>query len=137
VNSTGFAINIIIRMLVYYTFQDSNGRPFLDNSTKQTWAVDIPSFVNIGEMKELLGFRHLLDPLSLTMLNFYRSLENVENVEESTSYRFGSCVDFPMIVSVDKEQNLDTPFVRTRDLPISRVLSYLVSRDTKYQTRTI
>jgi hypothetical protein len=120
-------------MRVYYTLQDPNGQPFPDHSTKQTWRVDIPSSVNIGEMQERLGMWHLLDPSSLTMFN---PLHYVKTVEESISYRFGSCSKYPLIVSVNADESLDNcPELTSKNIPISRVLQYLVTRDKKYKPK--
>jgi hypothetical protein len=110
-------------MLVYYTFQDSNGRPFLDHSKKQTWAIDIPSSANIGKMKELLGLWHSLDPLSLTMSNLFRSIEYVDEI--SLGVFAGSCAKFPLVCTVNDGT--------ISELPISRVLWYLVTREKKYK----
>jgi hypothetical protein len=120
-------------MRVYYTFQDSNERPFPDHSKRQTWSNEFPEFATIGDMKDRLGLWHSLDPSSLTMFD---SFQSCKPEEEGDFTGFGSCVEFPLIVSVrvnEGESQEPMPVITSSKLPINRVLQYLVTREKKYK----
>jgi hypothetical protein len=113
-------------MIVFYTFRDSKGRTFPDSSRKLTWKNDFPTSVTTGEMKECLGLWHSLDPSSLKLFNSFQSCEYEETPSSSLSE---SCVIFPLVVSVDEGTSLGI----CSELPISRVLQYLVTREKKFK----
>jgi hypothetical protein len=118
-------------MLVYYTFQDSKGRTFPDGSKMQTWMNNFPTSVTIGEMKEILAKWHSLDPSSLTI---FSSFQSCKADEENEFTRFGSCVEYPLVVSVNDEKSRKIiPKIMSSKLPISRVLQYLVTREKKFK----
>jgi hypothetical protein len=112
-------------MLVLYTFQDSNGRPFPDNLKKRIFDVDFPATVTIGEIKERLGLWHSLDPSTLTMYS-----TDFNSAEERALYRSGRNVKFPLalIVYVNEGSKRDAnPKINSSKLPISRILQYLLN----------
>jgi hypothetical protein len=119
-----------IKMRVYYFIQHSNGRPFPKHKKVQTWTNVFPTSVSIEEMKDKLGLWHALDPSSLTMYESFQSCK----ADEEVNSRFGSSVEFPLIVSVDEGKNRETSTESTSSkLPINRVLQYLVTKDKKYK----
>jgi hypothetical protein len=76
---------------------------------------------------------HLLDPSSLTMFN---PLHSVKTVEDSETYRIGSSAKYPLIVSVNDDESWEScPELTSSNLPISRVLQYLVTREKKYKPK--
>jgi hypothetical protein len=127
-------------MLVYYTFQDSKGRTFPDNSPKQIWGVDFLQNVKIGKMKEILAMWHSLEPSRLAMFNSFRS--NMDD-KSCLGLFFGNCAKFPLIVTVKEGLKLDaSPYTQLplspispeiSERPISRVLQHLLTRDNKYK----
>jgi hypothetical protein len=123
-------------MLVYYSLQDSKGRPFPDNSTKQTWMNDFHTTVTIGEIKDKLALWHSLDPLSLRMLD---SFESGEIGEEGAFLLCSSSVEYPLIACVDEGKSQGTspesPETMVEGIHVSRVLQYLVTREKKYKPK--
>jgi hypothetical protein len=119
-------------MLLYYTFQDTNGLSFPDHTQKETWSVEFPDTMNINELKAKMTLSwdyltpsdlKLYEPIFLSLLN-----------EKSCMNLFGSCVRFPLIVSVKywKTQQNRSP-VDSNELPMTSVLHYLLTREKKYK----
>jgi hypothetical protein len=117
-------------MILYYTFQDINGGSFPDKEFTEIWRADFHLSVNIGEMKNKLAIWHLLVSSSLKIFNSFQS------GEESGYHRLESCIEFPLIVSVDTDQNQETsPTAIAKEFPITHVLLYLLTRDQKYKPK--
>jgi hypothetical protein len=82
-------------------------------------------------MKDMLAKWHSLDPSSLKLFNSFQSCKADEEVEFTC---FGGCVEYPLVLSVDKGNNQETsPEITCGKLPISRVLQYLVTREKKFK----
>jgi hypothetical protein len=115
-------------MQLYYTFKRPKTQPLKDYSKTQTWSSDFPTSVTLVEMKESLGLWHSLDPLNLTMFNPYRS--SITD-DEGDFTVVDNCAEFPLIVEIESQET--SPEITSSEIPISRVLQYLVTGDKKYK----
>jgi hypothetical protein len=113
--------------MVYYTFQESDGRPFPDPLKKQTWSITFQGTVTFNELKIKLAMWHSLNPSCLTLFDSSNTL-----LEEESC--LSSCTNFPIVVTVEKLQIIpESPKVIVSELPISLVLLYLLTREKKYK----
>jgi hypothetical protein len=119
-----FSKFLYIDMLVYYTFQDKYGGSLSNPALEEIWKADFPSSFNLSEMKNKLAFWHSLVSSSL------RLFESFPPGEDRELYRFGWCVKFPVLVSVGKPQIL-------KEIPITHVLWYLLTRDKKFKPKLV
>jgi hypothetical protein len=78
--------------------------------------------VTIDEVTDALAMWHSLDPPSLALVNSICE-------EEGELTGFGSCIELPLIISVDEGHNQETsPETICGELPISQVLHYLITK---------